>query len=92
MLGTIQFELLVHVELLLSLLFLLKLNNLVLDHLLGLLLDAHNVADMLAHLLRVLLVEVLADEALPVQHLQEPSLAHVHRSQINRALLPHVFV
>jgi hypothetical protein len=91
-LGTIQFVLLLHVELLLSLLFLLKLNNLLLDYLLGLLLDAHNVANMLMHLMCVLLVQILADETLPVQHLQEPSLAHVHGGQINGALRSHVFV
>ena len=91
-LGTIQFVLLLHVELMLSLLFLLKLNNLLLDYLLGLLLDAHNVANMLMHLMCVLLVQILADETLQVQHLQEPSLAHVHGGQINGALRSHVFV
>lgn len=92
LLRTFQFELLLHVELLLSLLFLLKLHDLLLDDLFGLLLDAHNVAHMLVHLRRVLLVQFLADEALPVQHLQEPSLAHVHGSQVDGALLSHVFI
>lgn len=73
------------VQHLLSVLFLLQLDELILDHLLSLLLNAHNVADVLVHLLSVLGVEFLRDEALPVEDLEEPGFTHVCGGQVDAA-------